>query len=132
VFAAIAPVVQERVALLSEVPPMVDFLFLAEPPVDVDAWTTAVAKDDGAADILTRAVDTYEGCRERWRAAELHEATQALADAVGRKLGKAQAPIRVAVTGRRVGPPLFEALEVLGPDATLARLRTALARIGPA
>ncbi len=40
--------------------------------------------------------------------------------AVGRKLGKAQAPIRVAVTGRRVGPPLFEALEVLGPDRTLA------------
>ena len=45
-----------------------------------------------------------------------------MAESVGRKLGKAQAPIRVAVTGRRVGPPLFEALEVLGPDRTLARL----------
>ena len=49
----------------------------------------------------------------------------AVAESVGRKLGKAQAPIRVAVTGRRVGPPLFEALEVLGPDRTLARLRAA-------
>ena len=48
-----------------------------------------------------------------------------VAESVGRKLGKAQAPIRMAVTGRRVGPPLFEALEVLGPDRTLARLRAA-------
>jgi glutamyl-tRNA synthetase len=47
---------------------------------------------------------------------------------VGRKLGKAQAPIRVAVTGRRIGPPLFEALELMGPDRTLARLRDALGR----
>ena len=39
------------------------------------------------------------------------------------KLGKAQAPPRVAVTGRSVGPPLFESLEVLGRDETLRRLR---------
>jgi glutamyl-tRNA synthetase len=48
---------------------------------------------------------------------------------VGRKLGKAQAPIRVAITGRRVGPPLFEALEVLGPEKVLARLGSALERL---
>ena len=39
------------------------------------------------------------------------------------KLGKAQAPVRVAVTGRTVGPPLFESLEVMGRDETLRRLR---------
>ena len=44
-----------------------------------------------------------------------------MGEGVGRKLGKAQAPIRVAVTGRTVGPPLFESLEVLGPERTLAR-----------
>jgi glutamyl-tRNA synthetase len=49
-----------------------------------------------------------------------------VAESVGRKLGKAQAPIRIAVTGRRVGPPLFEALEALGRERTLDRLRTAL------
>jgi glutamyl-tRNA synthetase len=43
------------------------------------------------------------------------------------KLGKAQAPVRVAVTGRTVGPPLFESLEVLGSDETLRRLRAARA-----
>jgi glutamyl-tRNA synthetase len=46
------------------------------------------------------------------------------------KLGKAQAPIRVAVTGRTVGPPLFESLEVLGRDETLARIDRALGRLG--
>ena len=49
------------------------------------------------------------------------------------KLGKAQAPVRVAVTGRSVGPPLFESLEVLGRDETLRRLDLALDRAaGPA
>jgi glutamyl-tRNA synthetase len=56
--------------------------------------------------------------------------TADLAESVGRKLGKAQAPVRVAVTGRRVGPPLFEALEVLGRDEVLRRLQGALAGIG--
>ena len=45
-----------------------------------------------------------------------------MAEKVGRKLGKAQAPIRIAVTGRRVGPPLFESMEVLGRPAVLARI----------
>ena len=44
---------------------------------------------------------------------------------MGLKLGKAQAPVRVAVTGRTVGPPLFESLEVLGRERTLDRLRAA-------
>ena len=64
------------------------------------------------------------------RPTALHAATLDVAESVGRKLGKAQAPIRIAVTGRRVGPPLFEALEVLGPDRTLARLRSAADLLG--
>jgi glutamyl-tRNA synthetase len=47
----------------------------------------------------------------------------------GLKLAKAQAPIRVAVTGRSVGPPLFESLAVLGRDRVLDRLRAARARL---
>jgi glutamyl-tRNA synthetase len=45
------------------------------------------------------------------------------------KLGKAQAPARLAVTGRPVGPPLFELLEVMGRDESLRRLRAGLARL---
>jgi glutamyl-tRNA synthetase len=50
-------------------------------------------------------------------------------EALGLKLAKTQAPVRVAVTGRTVGPPLFESLEVLGREATLARLAAARARL---
>jgi glutamyl-tRNA synthetase len=129
-FAAIAPVVQERVAVLGEVPAMVDFLFLEQPVIDEAAWTTAVANDEGARAILAAAIESYSSLADRWERDALHAATLAVGEAVGRKLGKAQAPIRVAVTGRRVGPPLFEALEVLGPDKTLDRLRSALDRSG--
>ncbi len=45
------------------------------------------------------------------------------------KLGKAQAPVRVAVTGRTVGPPLFEALEVMGREESLRRMRVAHSRM---
>ena len=62
-----------------------------------------------------------------------HEALKAALETVAArhelKLGKAQAPIRVAVTGRSVGPPLFESLEVLGRDETIKRLDAAVARL---
>jgi glutamyl-tRNA synthetase len=124
-FAAIAPVVQERVTVLGEVPAMVDFLFLDTPAFDADAWARSVAGDDGAGVILEAAIGAYGALDRAWTAGALHAATTGVAESVDRKLGKAQAPIRVAVTGRRVGPPLFEALEVLGPERTLARLRSA-------
>jgi glutamyl-tRNA synthetase len=129
-FARMAPVVQERVATLGEVPGMVDFLFLGRPAVDEDAWAKAVAGDPEAVTILTRALEAYEGLSDSWTRDRLHAATLAVAEGVGRKLGKAQAPIRVAITGRRVGPPLFESLEVLGAATALDRLRAAVERAG--
>ncbi len=103
-FAALAPVVQERVAVLGEVPAMVDFMFLDAPAIDDEAWAKAVADDDLAVTILSAAIDAYEGLAGDWTHDALHAATLAVGEGVGRKLGKAQAPIRVAVTGRRVGP----------------------------
>jgi glutamyl-tRNA synthetase len=110
---------------------MVDFLFLDAPVVDEEAWAKAVAGDDLAATILSAAADAYLGLSTagEWNRDALHAATLVVGEGVGRKLGKAQAPIRVAVTGRRVGPPLFEALEVLGPERTLARVAAALERV---
>ena len=130
VFARMAPLVQQRVATLGEVPGMVDFLFLDEPEIDKDAWAKAVDDDPLAVTILTAAIEAYGALTARWTADELHAATEAVATGVERKLGKAQAPIRVAITGRRVGPPLFEALAVMGPDRVLDRLRTAVDRAG--
>jgi len=127
VFERVAPLIQERVRVLSEVPAMVDFLFLEEPAVDPAAWEKAVARPPAAPALLDGALADYEGCA--WDPAALHEATAALAERNGLKLAKAQAPIRVAVTGRTVGFPLFESLHVLGRERTLTRLRRAKERL---
>jgi glutamyl-tRNA synthetase len=129
VFAALAPLVQERVSVLSEVPAMVDFMFLDQPVVDGDSWARSVTGDELADTILASAIDAYRALVGSWERDALYAATVAVAESVGRKLNKAQAPIRVAVTGRRVGPPLFEAIELLGPDRTLDRLERALERL---
>jgi glutamyl-tRNA synthetase len=118
-FRRMAPLVQERVTVLAEVTTMVDFLFLAAPVIDDAAWT-ALEGDASAAGILDGALAAYADCQ--WTAASLHQVTLELAEKAGRKLGKAQAPIRIAVTGRRVGPPLFESMEVLGRGVVLERL----------
>jgi glutamyl-tRNA synthetase len=119
VFRRMAPLVQERVKVLGEVTAMVDFLFVATPPIDDATWTVLEA-NVSAPTILQSALDAYADCT--WTAETLHEVTQVLADKVGAKLGKAQAPIRIAVTGRRVGPPLFESMEVLGRAVVLERV----------
>jgi glutamyl-tRNA synthetase len=123
VFEAVAPLVQERARTLAEVPGMVDFLFLEEPAVDQAAWDKAITRNPAAAGVLDEAIACYRDAR--WDTDELHRVTAALADRHGLKLAKAQAPIRAAVTGRSVGPPLFESLHVLGRERTMERLARA-------
>ena len=127
VFERVAPVVQERTRVLSDVPALVDFLFLDQPRIDPDAWEKGVARVPAAAAVLDDAMASYEECD--WNPTALHEVTAALAERHGLKLAKAQAPIRVAVTGRSVGIPLFESLHVLGRERTLTRLRQAKDRL---
>lgn len=126
VFAAVAELVQTRVALLSEVPALVDHFFLPEPPVDDASW--AKAMKEGAADLLGAVRAAY--AEATWDAESLKAALEAAGAERGLKLGKAQAPVRVAVTGRTVGLPLFETLEVLGRERVLARIDAALAKLG--
>jgi glutamyl-tRNA synthetase len=123
VFERVAPFVQERVRVLSEVRAIVDFLFLEEPATDPDAWEKAVVRQPAAAALLDDALAAY--ATAEWDPLVLREVTAAIAEAHGLKLAKAQAPIRVAVTGRTVGIPLFESLHVLGRERTLTRLRRA-------
>jgi glutamyl-tRNA synthetase len=120
VFEAIAPLVQERARTLADVPAMVDFLFLEEPVIDPAAWDKAITRNAAAPAVLDDAIACYRDAH--WDTQELHRLTTALADRQGLKLAKAQAPIRVAVTGRSVGPPLFESLHLLGRERTLERL----------
>ncbi|MFM7898251.1 MAG: glutamate--tRNA ligase, partial [Actinomycetota bacterium] len=65
-----------------------------------------------------------------WSAESLKTIVEGIGASIDVKLGKLQAPLRVATTGRSVGPPLFESLEVLGRDETLRRIDIALARAG--
>ncbi|MCW3814148.1 glutamate--tRNA ligase [Micromonospora sp. DR5-3] len=125
-FAAVAPLAQTRIAVLSEIVPNVDFLFLADPLIDEAAW--AKAMKEGAADLLDAAIAAFEAL-ESWHAESLKSTLEAVGAERGLKLGKAQAPVRVAVTGRTVGLPLFESIEVLGRERTLTRLRAARVRL---
>ena len=121
----LAPVLQQRVRLLPDAEPMVDFLYLPDVPRDEASWDKVMGKDpEQARALLTGALDRF--AEVSWDAESLHSSLLAIGDEHGLKLGKAQAPIRVAVTGRTVGPPLFESLEVLGREVTLERLRGAL------
>jgi glutamyl-tRNA synthetase len=124
-FAAVAELAQTRVALLPEIVPMVDFLFLDEPAADEAAWAKAMTAD--APVLLAAVIEAYETCE--WRAEVLKSILEALGVEQGLKLGKAQAPVRAALTGRTVGLPLFESIEILGRVRTVARLRAALDRL---
>jgi glutamyl-tRNA synthetase len=124
---ALAPLVQERVRTLSEVPSMIDFLLVDEVVVDDAAWAKRVERGASAADILREAAEAYGECE--WTSTVLHEVTAAIGERHGLGLGKAQFPVRVAVMGRDVGPPLFESLVVLGRERTLDRLRRARERL---
>jgi glutamyl-tRNA synthetase len=124
-FEALAPLAQTRIAVLAEIVSNVDFLVLTEPRVDEAAW--AKAMKDGADALLDAAIAGFE--QAPWDAESLKTTLETVGAAQGLKLGKAQAPVRVAVTGRAVGLPLFESLEVLGRERTLARLRNARSRI---
>jgi glutamyl-tRNA synthetase len=125
-FEAVASLAQTRIAVLSEIAPFVDFLFLASPLIDEAAW--AKTMKEGSAELLDAAIVAFEAL-ESWDTDPLKAALEQVGAERGLKLGKAQAPVRVAVTGRTVGLPLFESLTVLGRERTLARLRAARVRL---
>jgi glutamyl-tRNA synthetase len=121
-----APHIQQRCVTLADAPGLVDFLFVDEPVVDAEAWAKATGTAEARA-VFDGAVAAYDALAD-WTADALKSALEQIGEAHGLKLGKAQAPVRVAVTGRTVGPPLFESLECLGRDRTMQRLRAAAAR----
>jgi glutamyl-tRNA synthetase len=122
-FGQVADLVQTRVATMTEIAPMVEFLFTDTIAIDPASWNKAMKPSDARA-VLSEATKAYEGCA--WDSDSLKNELEVIGESHGVKLGKAQAPVRVAVTGRSVGPPLFESLEVLGREAVLKRMYAAL------
>jgi glutamyl-tRNA synthetase len=108
----VAPLVQEKIATLGEFPAFAGFFFAR-----VEAG--ADAEVDGQ--VLPAAAETLAQV-EPFEAVAIEEALRALADRLGLKPREAFQPIRLAVTGSKVSPGLFESLEVLGRDESLARL----------
>jgi glutamyl-tRNA synthetase len=123
----IAALVQERARTLGEVFTMTDFLYLPDPVPDPADWAKQVSQPAFGA-MLTEAAGAYQACE--WDPDAIRDATLAAGERAGLpKLNKAQAPVRLAVTGRSVGPPLFESLMVLGRQRTIERIERALGRL---
>jgi glutamyl-tRNA synthetase len=124
--AAATPLVQERIALLSDAVPMLGFLFVSDDAFTVEPEAAAKALGETGTPALTAALAALEQVPQ-WRADVIKEVLEAaLVVGLGLKPRHAFTPLRVAVTGRTVSPPLFESMELLGRERSLARLRSAL------
>jgi glutamyl-tRNA synthetase len=119
-----APFVQERMTLLGEAPGMLGFLFAPDDAVALEPEAVEALRDDAPA-VLDAAIRVLEALpADSFAAAPLQEALAAvLVSEMAIKPRFAFTPLRTAVTGRRVSPPLFESMEILGREASLARLR---------
>jgi glutamyl-tRNA synthetase len=113
-----APVVQEKIARLADFPGFAGFFFgdVEPDPDDLDGGAPMLAATEEALASL-----------EPFEAAAIEAALRATADGLGLKPRQAFQPVRVAVTGSKVSPGLFESIELLGREATLSRLRAAAA-----
>jgi len=128
--AAAAPLVQERSVVLSDAARMLRFLFVDEDAFSVDE--DAAAKNLGADAVLVlEAALTGLDALSGWSAAEIEESLRVtLVEGLELKPRKAFAPVRVAVSGRTVSPPLYESMELLGRERSLGRLRAGVERAG--
>ena len=124
--------VQERVRTLDEVEPMIEFLVVDEPTMDEASWTKAITKGRAVIEMLDATISRLDALGpQEWEPEALQVAVSAAAVDAGLvntegkpQLSKAQGPVRVAISGRSVGPPLWESLAALGRERTLSRLRT--------
>lgn len=117
-----APLVQERIALLGEAPEMLAFLFKADDAIDV-ADDAKKGLPENLDEVLGAAIAALEPVTE-WTAENIQTALKAaLVEGMGVKPRLAFGPVRTAISGRRISPPLFESMVILGKDSSLARLR---------
>jgi glutamyl-tRNA synthetase len=126
VVVAAAPLVQERVQTLVEGVDLLRFLLMDEGDFSIDEGAAAKGLKDGWRDVVTTAIAALDGLE--WTVPAIETALHsALIDDLGLKPRDAYTPLRVAVTGRTVSPPLFESLELLGSQRVMTRLRNAVA-----
>ncbi len=123
---AATPLVHERMTLLTEAVDMLRFLFVPDDDFAVDEADRAKNLDEPGLVVVRAARDALEGIRD-WTTSAIEGALRAsLIEGLELKPRLAFGPVRVAVTGSRISPPLFESLELLGHRKTIARLDAAL------
>ncbi|NYH89311.1 glutamate--tRNA ligase [Actinopolymorpha rutila] len=124
--AAAAPLIQERLVHLTEAADLLAFLLVPEYAFDVDPEAAARILTEDAKAVLEAAEAALRALPD-WTDESIERALRrTLVDELGRRPKRAFGPVRVAVTGNRVSPPLFESLTLLGRARTLARIRRAL------
>jgi glutamyl-tRNA synthetase len=135
ILARVAPLIQSRITLLGEAPGMIRFLFMAVTTdesfeYDADAFATL---PPNAPDVLAAATAALDSVSHTdWTHSTIEVALRhALVERLNQKPREAFGSLRVAVSGRRVSPPLFESLEILGKPETLARLNRLSATLLP-
>ena len=121
---AALPIIQERIVKLDEIPAMLKFLFVKDFAVEADSKEKI--KDDQSKQVLKRALEVLEPVAT-WN----HEAIEgalraALIEEMGLKPRIAFGAVRIAATGSHISPPLFESMELLGKEASIARIKSAI------
>jgi glutamyl-tRNA synthetase len=119
------PLIQERIIMLSEIPQMLKFLFVTK--FEVEADSVSKITDDASKSVLKRALKELEPITQ-WNHDSIEGALRSsLIEDMGLKPRIAFGAVRIATTGSTISPPLFESMELLGKDASLARISQALA-----
>lgn len=119
---AAAPLVQERIGLLGEAAEMMEFLFKSDEEIEIEEKALK-GMPANLVEVVDASISALEGVQE-WNAESIQDALRVkLIDELELKPRQAFGPARVAVSGKRVSPPLFESMEILGRESSLKRLR---------
>ena len=123
ILTAVAPLIQERLVVLSEAPDLVSFLFKTADQIVIEDDAKA-GLPENTVEVLNAAVAALEPIAEAdFKTEAVQAALQAaLIDGLGLKPRVAFGPLRTGISGRRISPPLFESMEILGKAETIARL----------
>ncbi len=118
------PIIQERIARMNEVTAMLKFLFVDQLSFESEAETKLA--EEPSQHVVKRALDALRDLQD-WNHSEIEAKLRAvLLDEMGLKPRLAFGPVRIAVTGSHISPPLFESMELLGKERSLARLQAAV------
>jgi glutamyl-tRNA synthetase len=121
ILAKAAPLIQERITVLGESVDMLSFLFVESSKIEIEDDAKKALPDNAKA-IVAAALEALQGL-DSFTTDSIHDLmNQVLVESMGEKPRNAFGPLRTAISGRKVSPPLFESMEILGKAETLARL----------